>query len=118
MSCDCPSVLERIHTLETTIEVLRQKCLDTREELELELQHALREIADVKEEADVFCDWMRRDSEKSQWYYDNREEIKTLVESTKWVKTLRRAVAWVIGAVAGTIMVVQQVELWVREHMR
>lgn len=86
--------------------------------LELELQHALREIADVKEEADAFCDWMRRDSEKSQWYYDNREEIKTLVESAKWVKTLRRAVAWLIGAVAGTVMVVQQVELWVREHMR
>lgn len=86
--------------------------------LELELQHALREIADVKEEAGIFCDWMRRDSEKSQWYYDNRDEIKTLVESAKWVKTLRRAVAWLIGAVAGTVMVVQQVELWVREHMR
>lgn len=85
--------------------------------LELELQHALREIADVRKEADAFCDWMQRDAQKSQWYYDSREEIKALVESAKWVKTLRRAVAWVIGAVAGTIMVAQQIEIWVREHM-
>ena len=86
--------------------------------LELELQHALREIADVKEEADTFCDWMQRDTQRSQWYYDNREEIQQLVESAKWVKTLRRAVAWVIGAVAGTLMVAQQLENWYREHLR
>lgn len=86
--------------------------------LEMYLVHASKEIEDLKEEAGTFCDWMRRDSEKSQWYYDNREEIKTLVESAKWVRTLLRAVAWLIGAVAGTVMVVQQVELWLREHMR
>jgi len=86
--------------------------------LEMELAHALREIDDLKEEAITFCDWMRRDSEKSQWYYDNRDELRGLVESSKWVKTLRRAVAWLIGAVAGTIMVAQQIEVWVREHLQ
>ena len=86
--------------------------------LEMELDHALREIDDLKEEAITFCDWMRRDSEKSQWYYDNRDELRGLVESSKWVKTLRRAVAWLIGAVAGTIMVAQQIEVWVREHLQ
>lgn len=86
--------------------------------LELELAHAVREIDDLKEEATTFCDWMRRDSEKSQWYYDNRDELRGLVESSKWVKTLRRAVAWLIGAVAGTAMVAQQVEVWFREHLR
>ena len=86
--------------------------------LEMELAHALHEIDDLKEEASTFCEWMRRDSEKSQWYYDNRDELRGLVESSKWVKTLRRAVAWLIGAVAGTIMVAQQIEVWVREHLR
>ena len=86
--------------------------------LEMELAHALHEIDDLKEETSTFCDWMRRDSEKSQWYYDNREELRGLVESSKWVKTLRRAVAWLIGAVAGTVMVAQQIEVWVREHLR
>lgn len=86
--------------------------------LEMELAHALHEIDDLKKEASTFCDWMRRDSEKSQWYYDNRDELRGLVESSKWVKTLRRAVAWLIGAVAGTIMVAQQIEVWVREHLQ
>ena len=85
--------------------------------LELELAHAMREISDIKDEADNFCEWMRKDAEKSQWYYDNRDELKQIVDSAKWVKTLRRAVAWLVGAVAGTIMVVQQIEIWVREHM-
>ena len=86
--------------------------------LEMELAHALHEIDDLKEEASTSRDWMRRDSEKSQWYYDNRDELRGLVESSKWVKTLRRAVAWLIGAVAGTVMVAQQIEVWVREHLR
>ena len=86
--------------------------------LEMELAHALHEIDDLKEEVSTFCEWMRRDSEKSQWYYDNRDELRGLVESSKWVKTLRRAVAWLIGAVAGTVMVAQQIEVWVREHLR
>ena len=86
--------------------------------LEMELAHALHEIDDLKEEASTFYDWMRRDSEKSQWYYDNRDELRGLVESSKWVKTLRRAVSWLIGAVAGTIMVAQQIEVWVREHLQ
>lgn len=86
--------------------------------LEMDLIHASKEIEDLKEEAGTFCEWMRKDSQNSQWYYENREELKQLVDSAKWVKTLRRAVAWLIGAVAGTIMVVQQVEIWLREHMQ
>ena len=86
--------------------------------LEMELAHALHEIDDLKEEAGAFCDWMRRDSEKSQWFYANRDELSGLVESSKWVKTLRRVVAWLIGAVAGTIIAAQQIEAWVREHLQ
>lgn len=86
--------------------------------LEMELAHLTHEMGELREDASHFGDWMRRDTEKSQWYYDNREELRQLVESARWVKTFRRAVAWLIGAVAGAIMVTQQIEIWVREHMR
>ncbi len=86
--------------------------------LEMELAHALHEIDDLKKEASTFCDWMRRDSEKSQWYYDNRDELRGLVESSKLVKTLRRAVAWLIGAVMGIVMVAQQIKVWVMEQLQ
>jgi hypothetical protein len=86
--------------------------------LEMELAHARHEIADLKEEADQFCQWMKSDTEKSQWYYDNRMELVALVEGAKWIKTLRRAVAWAIGAAAGIVMAAQQLEIWWREHVK
>lgn len=86
--------------------------------MDMELAHAMREINDMREKADTFCDWMQQDAKKSQWYYENIEEIRQLVESARWVKTFRRAVAWVIGAVAGTAMAVQQLEIWVRDHIQ
>lgn len=86
--------------------------------LEMDVAHAAHQLDELREDANHFGDWMRRDAEKSQWYYDNREELRQLVESAKWVKTFRRVIAWLIGAVAGAIMVAQQIEIWVREHMR
>lgn len=86
--------------------------------LEMELAHLTHTMGELREDANHFGDWMRRDSEKSQWYYDNREELRQLVESSKWIKTFRRAIAWLIGAVAGAIMVMQQIEIWVREHIQ
>jgi hypothetical protein len=86
--------------------------------LEMELANARHEIADLKEEADQFCRWMKSDTEKSQWYYDNRMELVALVEGAKWIKTLRRAVAWIIGAAAGVVMAAQQLEIWWREHVK
>lgn len=86
--------------------------------LEMELAHLTHTMGELREDTNHFGDWMRRDSEKSQWYYDNREVLRQIVESAKWVKTFRRAVAWLIGAVAGAVMVAQQVEIWVREHIQ
>lgn len=86
--------------------------------LEMELAHLTHTMGELREDANHFDGWMRRDSEKSQWYYDNREELRQLVESSKWIKTFRRAIAWLIGAVAGAIMVMQQIEIWVREHIQ
>lgn len=86
--------------------------------LEMELAQLTHTMGELREDANHFGDWMRRDAEKSQWYYDNREELRQLVESAKWVKTFRRAIAWLIGAVAGAIMVAQQIEIWVREHIQ
>jgi hypothetical protein len=86
--------------------------------LEMELATARHEIRDLKEEAEEFCTWMREDSEKSAWYYANREELVALVESAKWIKTFRRAVAWLIGAAAGVVMAAQQLEVWWREHVK
>lgn len=86
--------------------------------LDVDLAHIRHEISDLKEEADRFCAWMQEDTIKSAWYYQNREELQGLVEGAKWVKTLRRAVAWVIGAVAGVVMAAQQMEIWWREHVK
>ena len=86
--------------------------------LEMDVAHATHQIGELREDANHFGDWMRQDVQRSQWYYDNREELRQLVESAKWVKTFWRAVAWLIGAVAGAVMVAQQVEIWVREHIQ
>lgn len=86
-------------------------------QLELEINHTSHELTELREYANHFGDWMRKDSQKSQWYYDNKSELQALVESAKWVKTLRRAVAWTIGAAAGTIVAAQQLEIWIREHL-
>jgi hypothetical protein len=86
--------------------------------LELDLANARHEIRDLKEEADEFCRWMKLDSEKSAWFYLNQPELQSLVEGTRWIKTFRRAVAWVIGAAAGVVMAAQQLEIWWREHVK
>ena len=86
--------------------------------LEMDVAHATHQIDELREDANHFGDWMRQDTENSRWYYNNRDELRQLVESAKWVKTFRRAVAWLIGAVAGAIMVAQQIEIWVREHIQ
>lgn len=98
MSCDCPSVLERIHTLETTIEVLRQKCLDTREELER------------------LATWIHQDTEKSRWFYQVEHDLRELVESKRWVGMLRRAVAWLVGATVGALMMWHEIEQWIKTN--
>ena len=72
----------------------------------------------MREEADRFCTWMQNDSEKSEWYYDNRSELVQLVESSRWVRATRKAVAWLIGAAAGALMAAQQLEIWLREHFK
>lgn len=85
-------------------------------ELDLELKHVLREIEDIKEEAGTFCKWMREDSQKSAWYYSVQHDLEELIESARWVKNTKRVIAWTVGALAGVLMIYQQVEIWVKAH--
>lgn len=111
--------MDNLHTSNHSVSAVRHdEVMHELRQLDVDLAHIRHEIADLKEETDRFCAWMQEDSLKSAWYYDNREELRGLVESAKWVKTLRRAVAWVIGAAAGVIMAAQQMEIWWREHVR
>lgn len=86
--------------------------------MDMRLAQIDREIEGLREEADRFCTWMQNDSEKSAWYYDNRSELVQLVESSRWVRATRKAVAWLIGAAAGALMAAQQLEIWLREHFK
>lgn len=85
-------------------------------ELDLELKHVLREIEDIKEEAGTFCKWMREDSAKSAWYYSVQHDLEELIEAEKWIKSTKKVIAWLVGAAAGTLMIYQQVELWIKSH--
>ena len=86
--------------------------------VEMDLANMNREIITLRAEADTLIAWMRSDTEKSQWYYENRDELKAVAESSRWVKMTRRALAWLFGAIAGVMMAIQQIEIWVREHYR
>ena len=103
-----PSVLANLH----------DELLSHLHRVEMDLANMNKEIITLRAEADTLIAWMRSDTEKSQWYYENRGELKAVVESSRWVKMTRRALAWLFGAIAGVVMAIQQIEIWVREHYR
>ena len=107
---DHADAMAHLRQLELQLASLSRELGDTR-------VHNAHEIADIKEEIENFCAWMRNDSMKSAWFYQAEEDLRQLVESTRWVKTTKRIVAWIGGGVVGIIMAWNAVEIWVREHL-
>jgi hypothetical protein len=66
--------------------------------------HNEHEIKDLKEEIANFCAWMQNDAQKSAWFYSAESDLRQLVESTRWIRTTKRVIAWIVGAAIGTIM--------------
>ena len=107
---DHADAMAHLRQLELQLASLSRELGDTR-------VHNEHEIADIKEEIENFCAWMRNDSMKSAWFYQAEEDLRQLVESTRWVKTTKRLVVWTVGAAVGIIMAWNAVEIWVREHL-
>lgn len=79
--------------------------------------HMEHHIDELKNQVQELCAWTQIDSIKSAWLYESETELKQIVEGTRWVKTTNKLVAWVVGAVAGTIMALSAVEVFIKEHL-
>ena len=102
--------MAHLRQLELQLAALSRELGDTR-------VHNEHEIADLKEEIERFCAWMQNDAQKSAWFYQAEADLRQLVESTRWVRTTKRIIAWIAGAAVGIIMAWNAVEIWVREHL-
>lgn len=107
---DHADAMAHLRQLELQLAALSRELGDTR-------VHNAHEIADIKEEIENFCAWMRNDSMKSAWFYQAEEDLRQLVESTRWVKTTKRLVVWTAGVVAGIIMAWNAVAVWIKENL-
>lgn len=103
-------VMEYLHRLAGQHGELSRELGDTKARLE-------HEIEDLKDEVEQFCQWMQADTKRSAWFYHAQPEIKQLVDSALWVKTTRKIVAWIMGAVLGTILAISTIEVFIREHL-
>lgn len=86
-------------------------------ELSASKSHLEHEIEDLKDEVENFCKWMQAETKRSAWFYQAQPQIKQLVDSAIWVKTTRKFLAWIVGAILGTIMAISTVEIFVRDHL-
>ncbi len=99
--------------------------------LELENQHRVlsRELGDTKthtehhidalrDQVQELCVWTQIDAVKSAWLYESEQELRQIVEGARWVKMTQKLIAWVVGAITGTIMALSAVEVFLREHLK
>ena len=107
---DHADALARFRQLELQLASLSRELRDDR-------AHNEHEITDIKEEIENFCQWMQDDSQKSAWFYQAEEDLKQLVESTRWVRTTKRLLAWIGGVVVGSIMAWNSITIWIRENL-
>lgn len=101
---------QQLRLLEAQLATLAREIGDAR------IHHA-HEIADLKEAVDQFCQWMHDDSKKSAWFYQAEPDLRYIVETSRWMTTTKRVLAWIGGGLVGTILVWNAVEIWIREHL-
>lgn len=71
----------------------------------------------IRERVQVSEEWMRRDDERSRWFYEYQKDIKDLVESRRWVDYTRRVIAWAVGAIIGGLMLMGQAWPLIKDHL-
>ena len=103
-------VMEFLHRLAGQHGELSREVSASRAQLE-------HEIEDLKDEVEQFCQWMQADTKRSAWFYQAEKEIRQIVDSTRWVKTTRKFIAWAMGTILGTIMAISTIEVFIREHL-
>jgi phosphate uptake regulator len=102
--------MAHLRQLELQLAALSRELGDTR-------VHNEHEIRDLKEELASFCAWMQDDSKKSAWFYEAEADLRQMVESTRWVRTTKRIVVWLVGAAVGTIMAWNAAAVWIKENL-
>lgn len=102
--------MAHLRQLELQLASLSRELGDTR-------VHSEHEISDIKEEIGRFCQWMQNDAQKSAWFYQAEDDLRQLVESTRWVRTTKRIIAWVAGALIGIIMAWNAGAVWIKENL-
>ena len=75
------------------------------------------DIEELEREVEGFCTWRQAHVDRASWFYEAEPDIRQIVESTRWLKTARKILAWIMGAVLGTILAISTIEVFIREHM-
>ena len=75
------------------------------------------EIADLKREVESFCTWRQDHVERASWFYEAEPDIRQIVESTRWLKTSRKILAWILCSFLGAVMAYSTIEIFIRDHM-
>jgi len=80
--------------------------------------HTEHHIEDLRNQVQELCVWTQIDAVKSAWIYESEQELRQIVEGARWVKMTQKLIAWVVGAIAGTIMALSAAEVFLREHLK
>lgn len=104
-------VMNYLHSLEKQHIALSRELGDAKTHTE----HHIQELTDQVQE---LCTWTQIDAIKSAWLYESEQELKQIVEGARWVKLTQKLIAWVAGTVAGSIMALSTVEVFLREHLK
>ena len=75
------------------------------------------EIAELKREVEGFCTWRQDHVDRASWFYEAEPDIRQIVESTRWLKTSRKILAWILGSFLGAIMAYSTIEIFIRDHV-
>ena len=76
------------------------------------------DIEDLKHEVEEFCTWRQAHVDRASWFYEAEPDIRQIVESTRWLKTSRKILAWILGSCRGAIMAYSTIEIFIRDHLR
>ena len=55
--------------------------------------------------------------DRASWFYEAEPDIRQIVESTRWLKTARKILAWMLGSFLGAIMAYSTIEIFIRDHV-
>lgn len=108
---DHADVMAYLHQLEGQHSALSRELGDVK-------THTEHHIEELKDQVQELCTWTQIDAIKSAWIYESEQELRQIVEGARWVKLTQKLIAWVAGSVAGTIMALSAVEVFLREHLK